>query len=85
MTMTIRKNKYYDRNGNEVVLTVEQQQHITKSKLDRKEYYQKHSVCPKCGEGCSQTYVGYVGEDKNSAWCECGWKGIVDNLVQKQI
>lgn len=51
-------------------------------------YYGEHACCPECGrQDLSQTTVGYIafpGQqycDGNKAWCSCGWKGIVDQMV----
>jgi|JI10StandDraft_1071094.scaffolds.fasta_scaffold793794_2 hypothetical protein len=51
-------------------------------------YYPQHCCCPTCG-GCNleTTCVGYMfkdletAEDSNKATCECGWRGIVHDLV----
>lgn len=58
---------------------------INAAREARAAYYKKHVACPVCGgTEIRQTYVGYVvPPDKNSAICSCGWKGIVDELVEK--
>jgi hypothetical protein len=52
------------------------------------EYYADHRACPRCGSGkYGTTYLGFVfrpGQpyrDENQVECECGWKGIFDELV----
>ena len=47
------------------------------------DYYKKHVYCPMCGgTENSQTLVNYLGDkDENRVTCECGWVGIVDDLV----
>jgi len=43
-----------------------------------------HVACPKCGNtSLETTCVGYIGEDRNRATCECGWKGTVHDMVPK--
>ena len=58
-----------------------------------KEYDLNHQVCPKCGNGRNNMFktcvwfIFYKGEPyKNENECECmecGWKGIVDDLIEK--
>ncbi len=49
------------------------------------EYYKQHAVCPKCGSGVGQTLGAYLYEpDRNHCWCECGWTGIIHDLVAKK-
>lgn len=50
-------------------------------------YRRKHKSCPECSKVARsvQTNMVYLddkgeGKDDNSAWCECGWRGIVDDL-----
>ncbi len=56
----------------------------------RDEYYDDHEVCPKCGNGTSQTYEGFMFykgrpfKDENWCECDCGWEGIVNELVNKK-
>jgi len=50
-------------------------------------------MCPECGRkvGC-QTYIGIVQvqgqppvkDDVNTAFCGCGWKGKVSELLETQ-
>lgn len=50
------------------------------------EYYEKHEVCPKCfSDYIEMTTKGIIiGDvDDNRATCECGWTGIVNDLVPK--
>lgn len=56
------------------------------SEFDR--YHRMHCVCPKCGgKEIESTTIGYVihdadtGRDENPAFCRCGWKGIVHDLL----
>jgi hypothetical protein len=52
---------------------------------NRDAYYLKHKCCPKCGSThLLTTLVGYIGDDRNSAVCDCGWKGIVHDLVEEK-
>ncbi len=51
-------------------------------------YYVKHAACPKCGSTSNeQTCAGFAmfgretDIDGNRVRCECGWKGIVHDLV----
>lgn len=53
-------------------------------------YSSSHRKCPKCGgTNNSQTLVAYIlnpndyesYQDKNHVRCECGWEGIVHDLV----
>ena len=58
------------------------------------DYHNKHAVCPKCGSThYTHTLAGYIFDkthpenykDKNSVTCnECGWHGIIDDLVSKK-
>ena len=55
----------------------------------RKKYYEKHACCPVCGSGSIETTcIGYVShdlfhhEDSNDANCRCGWRGVVNDLVE---
>jgi superfamily II helicase len=56
------------------------------------EYHEKHKYCPNCGDNnYEQTLAGYVMgnngniKDENRCICHsCGWKGIVDELVQEK-
>ena len=59
-----------------------------KIKQEYVDYYKNHKACPQCGKTdiCSTTGpwgpTPYQrGIDRNKAWCDCGWKGIVDDLV----
>lgn len=48
-------------------------------------YYKQHQCCPRCGgQSITRTLSGNISEplaDRNSAVCDCGWKGIVHDLV----
>ena len=52
-------------------------------------YHKKHAVCPKCGsKNYTHTIAGYIYnspenyKDKNNITCnECGWHGIIHELV----
>lgn len=55
-----------------------------------KEYHNSHRNCPECGSLPSySTYMGYILDlrcpqnykDLNTVKCDCGWKGIVHDLV----
>ncbi len=48
-----------------------------------KEYRDKHRFCPKCGcVRISQQLACCQGDiDDNGAFCNCGWKGIVHDLL----
>jgi hypothetical protein len=58
------------------------------------DYYEVHKACPSCGNtSTSQTYVGgsipvvgheYVHTDPNRATCNCGWQGMVEDLVPEK-
>jgi RNA polymerase subunit RPABC4/transcription elongation factor Spt4 len=54
------------------------------------QYYQNHQCCPECGcDNLETTCVGYLitnddSRDKNAARCECGWVGIVHDMVPKR-
>lgn len=58
------------------------------------DYHNKHAVCPKCGSThYTHTLAGYIFDkthpenykDRNSVTCnECGWHGIIDDLVSKK-
>lgn len=49
------------------------------------DYYEEHAVCPQCGGDRGElatTCMGPLGsEDRNHAWCPCGWQGRVHDLV----
>lgn len=53
------------------------------------DYYEDHRVCPECGDGTSQTFMGFIFypgkpyKDENLCKCDCGWEGIVDELSKK--
>jgi hypothetical protein len=57
-------------------------------KDNRKQYYEKHSCCPQCGNNkTSQTYMLIIcpsdeNPDYNKATCKCGWSGEVHQLVE---
>lgn len=59
---------------------------------DRKEWYDKHKCCPKCGSiHTAQTLAGavqIVGEpfedNVNDAYCKCGWRGTVKELMPEK-
>lgn len=48
-------------------------------------YHKQHQCCPKCGgQSITRTHGGYIGAppiDCNNAVCDCGWRGIVHDLV----
>lgn len=49
-------------------------------------YYENHRFCPICGNNkLEYTCVGYLDIDRNRATCICGWRGIVDNLIDHKI
>ncbi len=46
------------------------------------EYCKQHAVCPECGNGVGTALFNYIYEpDRNSCWCNCGWRGICHDLV----
>lgn len=53
--------------------------------VDCDDYYERHAVCPNCGgDGgdMMQTCMGPLcGQDRNHCVCQCGWRGIVHDLV----
>ena len=61
---------------------------IQKPTMVDEKYYKEHRYCPKCGSGSiGFTLASYWGKniDKNKADCICGWHGIVDDLINKEI
>ena len=49
------------------------------------EYSKQHQACPKCGsDNIVSTTCGYGQPDRNNAYCDCGWEGIVDELKPEQ-
>jgi ssDNA-binding Zn-finger/Zn-ribbon topoisomerase 1 len=59
---------------------------IVEKTLD--DYNKEHKYCPNCGNNkLMVTFAGYIFYnyetyvDKNSVSCECGWNGIVHDLV----
>lgn len=48
------------------------------------EYGFRHANCPQCRNGLvSRSRVGYsYPPDLNVAWCQCGWRGTVNDLIQ---
>jgi len=47
-------------------------------------YYKQHLCCPRCGgRSITRNTLSSTGEllDRNNAVCDCGWKGIVHDLV----
>ena len=59
----------------------------------REKYESDHALCPDCGNvDLCRTTMGMVllpggspYEDRNKAWCSCGWKGIVDQMVPNAV
>lgn len=56
--------------------------------MNQKEWEFAHAACPKCGNtNTKQSYVGVpeidgqYQDDINTAECECGWSGFVNELV----
>lgn len=53
-----------------------------------KDYYEQHAVCPRCFSRDKALEQGTVGTlldyDQNRATCDCGWRGIVHELIPKQ-
>lgn len=49
-------------------------------------YYEWHCRCPNCNRIPKyQTYMLCLGEiDDNEVKCECGWEGIVNELVKEK-
>ena len=56
----------------------------------RDKYYENHKACPICkSKHTCQTLVGYtfdsrypeLHKDENSTTCQCGWTGIVHDLI----
>jgi len=51
-------------------------------------YCKQHKCCPRCGgQSITRTLSGNISEplaDRNSAVCDCGWKGIVHDLVPEK-
>ena len=56
-------------------------------------YHRQHAACPQCGAvDNEQTCVGYIPipghedeyQDRNRVRCECGWVGIVHDLVPEK-
>lgn len=63
---------------------------IAKSKA-YEEYAENHKCCPKCNSDYIESQTrgflfidGIDYEDKNKAFCKCGWSGIVHDLVRKE-
>lgn len=52
-------------------------------RINRSTYYKEHAACPVCGSMCVEaTTRGVFGDiDDNRARCECGWVGIVHDMV----
>ena len=61
------------------------------------EYYKKHKCCPSCGSKMLRcTLLGMISfqmnihnpnsyKDTNNALCEnCGWEGIIDDLIEEK-
>jgi len=51
-------------------------------------YYPRHKRCPQCGGNLIEsTCLGYIfrsiesAKDSNRAVCDCGWVGVVHDLV----
>lgn len=54
------------------------------------DYNNEHRYCPNCGSNkYKTTFVGYIFYDyekyvdRNGVLCECGWNGIVHDLVSE--
>ena len=57
---------------------------LSENTKDRWQMEGRMKVCPKCGShDTRQTYAGYVppNPDRNRAWCSCGWKGEVCDMM----
>lgn len=60
----------------------------TPKKTFSQRYYSVRTNCPKCGgNNIETTCIGYIihddgpSKDGNQARCECGWVGIVHDMV----
>ncbi len=53
------------------------------------DFYQQHAACPEChgaeGELGVTTGGPLAGRDLNNAFCACGWKGRVYQLVPAEV
>jgi hypothetical protein len=56
--------------------------------IARDKYYSQHSLCPACrSSSLETTTIGCISAnpdehfDSNTATCECGWSGPIDDLV----
>jgi hypothetical protein len=56
-----------------------------------RQYGELHKCCPQCGgKNICQTCIGYVMtdpskyEDRNQATCQCGWRGVVHDMVPEK-
>lgn len=56
-------------------------------------YYANHKYCPNCNlSDLTQTCAGMIPDpnnlknysDTNSCTCSCGWRGIVDDLIEER-
>lgn len=52
------------------------------------EYRLLHACCPECGgDDIETTCMGFIftsmetAKNRNHAYCQCGWKGIVHDMV----
>lgn len=55
-------------------------------------YRKLHERCPQCGgNNIETTCVGYIMadpstyENRNRATCQCGWRGVVHDMVPEKI
>ena len=55
--------------------------------MNEQTYYEQHRFCPSCGsDGITQKTAGYLGdEDYNAAGCDCGWRGVVHDLIAVKV
>jgi len=54
-----------------------------KAICNSEEYRKAHRFCPKCGCSriCTTLACFYGDADENGARCNCGWHGIVHDLI----
>lgn len=64
-----------------------------KKVVTREEYYAKHMICPSCKTNdklkASNIYLltseaHDFKDNLNNAWCECGWRGMRNQLLPEQ-
>lgn len=60
---------------------------VEEKRRQMREYHVEHCCCPECGGTniCSTTMgMLFPNKDTNRANCECGWSGIVDDMVPEK-